>query len=144
MVHLTELPEELLIQIVSCLGFNDIIKLRVVNKIMNEMVSMEIDNIFEREERARQYRLLKEEHNKSGFRSVESAINDEAFEKGVKDGYTKYCNSSFIEGQWNGYQLLCYFVFCCYNKQLDLHDNHTNYTVRKRYLEHLINNNCQS
>ena len=110
MVYLTELPQKLLIQIVSCLGFNDIIKLKVVNKVMNEMVSIQIDNIFEREERERQYGLLKEKHNKSGFRSIESGVNDEAFEKGVVDGYIQYCNSSFIDGQWNGYQLLRNFV----------------------------------
>ena len=106
MVNLAELPEELLIQIVSCLGFIDVIELRVVNKMMNEIVSLEINEIQEREERARQWRLLREEHNKSGFRSVESAVNEEAFEQGVKDGYVEHCNSSFIDGQWKGYQLL--------------------------------------
>lgn len=108
MSHLTliTLPEELLIQIVSCLGYHDGNRLRSVNKLMNEIVLTQINQIQEKEERARQFRLLKEEHTKSGFRSVESAVDNEAFEQGVKDGYVKYCNSSFIDGQWKGFELL--------------------------------------
>ena len=110
-MHFTELPEELLIQIICWLDFKDVIELRLVNKFVNEMVLMEIDKIQHREERERQWRLMKEEHNKSGFRSVESAVDDGAFKQGVKDGYVECCNSAFIDGQWKGYHLLRNFVF---------------------------------
>ena len=110
MLSLSALPEELLIQIVSCLGVNDVLQLRLASKLMKEMVSVQFDDIQEREERERQWRLLKEEHNKSGFRAVESAVDEVAFEQGVKDGYVKYCNSGFIDGQWMGYELLCTFI----------------------------------
>ena len=106
LLTLPGLPEELLIQILSCLSFQDAIQLRSVNKSMNELVSIQIDEIQEKEERARQFRLLKEEHNKSGFRSVESAVDNEAFEQGVIDGYVEHCNLSFIDGQWKGFELL--------------------------------------
>ena len=115
MENLKDLPEELLIQIISCLNFKDVNQLRLTNKLMNEVVLLQIDVIQERDERQRQWRLLKEEHNKNGFRDVESSVNNEAFENGVKNGYVEHCNSSFIDGQWKGYQLLCNYIsiFLC-------------------------------
>ena len=49
---------------------------------------------------------MQEEHNKTGFRSVDTLITDQAFEKGVKDGYVQHCNLSFINAQWKGHELL--------------------------------------
>eukprot|EP01083_Nonionella_stella_P044592 120048_1 len=104
MTSLVSLPDELLSQIVTYLGFSDAVRLKSTSKTMNELVSAQIDTIQEKEESERQWQLLKDKHNKSGFRNVASSVDNDAFEKGVKDGYVTFCNSSFIDGQWKGYQ----------------------------------------
>ena len=73
---------------------------------MNAVTSVQLEAIQEREERERQWNVLREVHNKCGFRNVESAVDDAAFEKGVKDGYVEHCNAAFVDGQWRGYHLL--------------------------------------
>ena len=98
------LPEELLLDIIAYLRVKDATQLSITNKSMKQVVSFQIESMIEKEESERQWRLMKEEYSNSGFRNIESSVDNAAFEKGVKDAYIEHCNASFIDGQWKGYQ----------------------------------------